>query len=292
MARTYAFLALSLISSPLLAGTGGEIAYSVGRDVYLINQDGSGKRLVYRGATGTSIFGISMKSNGGEMSFEEVGKAGQTGRLITVSYGSSGIGNVTRNISGCRWSVSTRNDGALLAVDSCIGRVKFIAAGSTTQNDLGIGQSFKVSWMPDGSFLYTSGGAIRLGSLANPTGSQIRAQDCVQNLNGAHTASEALVSVGSVCDGPRIDRMLVPSGAATHIAAGPDAAYSQDDACYIFISQVRRGGYLLIAPIDGSSSSVQLGSLANYGSVDWRGDDQPATCRVAASNPLKFREVK
>jgi hypothetical protein len=188
--------------------------------------------------------------------------------------------------------VSTRDDGALLAVDSCNGQVKFIAAGSTTQTDVGIGQSFKVSWMPDGSFLYTKAGTIRLGSLANPTGSQIRVQDCVQNLNGAHSASEALVSVGSVCDGPRIDRMLVPSGSATHIAAGPDAAYSQDDACYIFISEVRRGGYLLIAPFDGSSSSVQLGSSANYKSVDWRGDSQPSACGVAASNALQFREIK
>jgi hypothetical protein len=292
MTRALAFLALSLISSPLLAGTGGEIAYSVGREVYLINQDGSGKRLLYRGATGTSIFSITMKSNGGELSFEEVGKTGQNGRLITISYGPSGAGSVTRNISGCRWNASTRDDGALLAVDSCNGRVNFIPAGSSTQTDLGIVQSTKVSWMPDGSFLYTSGGTIRLGSLANPTGSQISVQDCVQNLNGAHTASEALVSVGSVCDGPRIDRMLVPSGSVTHIAAGPDAAYSQDDACYIFISPVRRGAHLLIAPIDGGSGSKPLGSYADYKSVDWRGDSQPTTCQVAASNPLQFREVK
>lgn len=292
MYRSFAFLALSFISTPLTAGVGGEIAYSVGRDVYLINQDGSGKRLVYRGAAGTTIFGISMKSNGGEMSFEEVGKSGQTGKLITISYGTSGLGSVTRNIAGCRWSVSTRNDGALLAVDSCDRQVKFIAAGSSTLSSLGIDQSFKASWMPDGSFLYTRAGTIRAGTLANPTGSQVRDQDCVQNINGAHSASEALVSVGSICDGPRIDRMLVPSGSTTHLAAGPDAAYSQDDACYIFISEVRRGGYLLIAPIDGSSRSVQLGNSASYKSVDWRGDSQPGRCRLLANTALEFRKVK
>lgn len=292
MLRSLALLALFSISSPVSAGVGGEIAYSVGRDVYLINQDGSGKRLVYRGATGTSIFSISMKSNGGEMSFEEAGKSGQTAKLITIKYGAAGLGSVTRSIAGCRWAVSTRNDGALLAIDSCDRQVKFMAAGSTALSSLGIDQSSKVSWMPDGSFLYARAGTIRHGTLENPTGTQVRAQDCVQNLNGAHAASEALVSVASPCDGPRIDRMLVPSGSTTHVAAGPDAAYSQDDACYIFISEVRRGGYLLIAPIDGSSRSVQVGNSAAYKSVDWRGDSQPGTCRLLTNNPLEFREVK
>jgi hypothetical protein len=291
MPRSFAFLALGLISSPLLAGTGAEIAYSVGRDVYLINQDGSGKRLIYRGGTGTSIFGISMKSNGGEMSFEEVAKTGQTGKLITLSYGASGVGSITRNIPGCRWTVSTRSDGALLAVDSCNREVKFIPAGSSTQTNLGIGQSSKVAWMPDGSFLYTSADTIRLGTLANPTGSLVTIQDCVQNLNAAHATPEALVS--QACTGPTMYRLSIPSGSKTPItAASPDAAYSQDDACFIFISQVRRGGYLLIAPIDESSSSVPLGNSAAYKSVDWRGDAQPGTCRLVTSNALQFREVK
>ena len=288
-------LALLASSAPALAGTGAEIAYSVGRDVYLINSDGTGKRLLYRGATKTSIFAISMKKNGGELSFEEVSSKGQTGRLITVAYGNSGAAQVTRNVPGCRFDVDTRSDGALLTVElNCGGVVKFAAPGSSDLQPVGVPrQAAKVAWMPDGSFLYASQGKIWHATLSNPSGTAIANQDCVQSLNTANAASEALVAVGQVCDGQRIDRLLVPAGTATHIAAGPDAAYSQDDKCYVFVAPPqRRGSFLLKARIDGVGSSVQIGNSGNYGSVDWRGDSQPSTCSLLTNDALEFREVK
>lgn len=291
----YLLLSLLMVSTPAVAGTGGEIAYSVGRDVYLMNSDGSAKRLLYRGATKTSIFAISMKKDGGELSFEEVSAKGQTGRLITIAYSDSGPAQVVRNVPGCRFDVDTRPDGALLAVElNCGGIVKFAAPGSSDFQPVGVPTpASKVAWMPDGSFLYASQGKIWQATLSNPSGTAIANQDCVQSINTANAASEALVAVGQVCDGPRIDRLLVPSGTASHIAAGPDAAYSQEDQCYIFVAPPsRRGSFLLMARIDGSGSSVQVGNSASYKSVDWRGDSQPGTCPLLASNALEFREVK
>lgn len=288
-------LALLISSAPVIAGTGGEIAYSVGREIYLINSDGSAKRLLYRGATKSTIFAISMKKNGGELSFEEVASNGQTARLITVTYGDSGAAQVIRNVPGCRFDVDTRPDGALLTTESnCGGVVKFAAPGSSDLQPVGVPrQAGKVAWMPDGSFLYTSQGKIWHATLSNPSGTAIANQDCVQSINTANSAPEALVSVAQLCDGPRIDRLMVPAGTATHIAAGPDAAYSQDDKCFVFIAPPqRRGSFLLKARIDGVGSSVQIGNSGNYGSVDWRGDSQPSSCSLLTNDALRFREVK
>lgn len=286
-----AFSITAFFACPAHAGVGGEIAYSVSRDVYLVNQDGTGKRLLYRGAIGTKIFAISIKPDGGEMSFEEVGKTGQTARLITISYGASGSATVTRNIGGCRWDVSTRNDGALLVVDSCDHTVKFFAAGATTPSQVATpGPASKVSWLADGSFLYTSGDKIRMGTLASPSGTEVAAQNCVQNLDAAHSASEALVSVGSFC-GAAMYRLAVPSGTKTMMSVtSPAAAYSQDDSCFIYIAKTRKSGYLMIAPVSEASSPVQFGNSADYGSVDWRGDSQPKSCPIASSNSaFEFR---
>lgn len=294
MYRSTLLLALFCAPASATAGTGAEIAYSVGREVYLINSDGSGKRLLYRGAIKTSIFAISMKRDGGELSFEEVAAKGQAGRLITVAYGNSGAGQVIRNVSGCRFDVDTRPDGAILAVDSCGGVVKFAASGSSDLQSVGVPrQASKVEWMPDGSFLYASEGKIWQATLSNPSGTAITDLDCVQSLGSANAASEVLVATGQACGDPRIDRLTIPAGTATHLAVGPSAAYSQDDKCYVFVAPPqRRGAFLLMARIDGVGSSVQIGNSAKYGSVDWRGDSQPGTCRLITNDAFEFREVK
>ena len=172
--------------------------------------------------------------------------------------------------------------------------MKFAAPGSSNLQPVDVPrQASKVAWMPDGTFLYASQGKIWHATLSNPSGTAIANQDCVQSINTANAASEALVAVGQVCDGPRIDRLMVPAGTATHIAAGPDAAYSQDDKCYVFVAPPqRRGSFLLKARIDGVGSSVQIGNSGNYASVDWRGDSQPSACGLLTNNAMEFREVK
>ena len=293
MIRSFLLGVTLVTSSAAVAAVGPPIAYSIGRDVYLVNQDGSGKQLVYRGATRTSIFSISMKKDGGEMSFEEVVSNGQAAKLITIRYGATGAGTVVRSVPGCRFSVSTRDDGAILAADFCTGAVNYAATATDALTPVAIGRpASKVAWMADGSFLYASQGTIWQATMASPGGIAIRTQDCVQDLAPAHAAGEALVAVGQICDGPRIDRMLVPTGTTERLAAGTDSGYSSDDRCFIFVPpRSRRGTSLLIARVDGTGSSVQLGNNANYNSVDWRADSQPATCRLVATDALQFRTV-
>ena len=193
MLRAFCFaLALSIATSAT-AGVGGQIAYSVGRDLYLINQDGSGKRLLYRGAVGTSIFSISLKKDGGQVSFEEAGSTGRTARLITLGYGPTGNATLLRSIPGCRFQVDTRDDGAILAVDMCgDGILRFSSSPSAPLDPVGTpGRVARASWMGDGSFLYASAGKIFLADLLNPAGTPIRAQDCVQDLSAANAAVAA-----------------------------------------------------------------------------------------------------
>ena len=295
MIRFASLLALATFSTAAAAGVGGEIAYSVGRDVFLVNPDGSGKRLIYRGATRASIFSISMKQDGGEMSFEEADAKGQSARLITISYGSTGSATVTRNVTGCRiGGMDTRADGALLVVNTCDGVVKFAPPGSSNFEPVGVPRAAaKVTWMADGSFLYASEAKIWQATMADPSGTAIATQNCVQILKSANAASEALVGVGSACiDGPRIYRLPVPTGSTSNVAAGPDAAYSQDDQCFIFVAPPgRKGAYLLMARLSGGQS-VQFGNLAAYNSVDWRGDTAPTGCPLIANDALEFRVVK
>jgi hypothetical protein len=282
---------LMLIPAPVAAGVGGEIAYSLrgGREIYLVNPDGSGKRLVYRAAAKKTVLGIDMRHNGGELTFEEVDSGGQTGRLKTITYGTSGLGAVVREITGCRFSSDTAPDGSLLFVDSCNGDLKIIQPGGTAQS-VGVPNNVsKAAWLPDGSFLYASAGAIFRATLGAPaSGTSLAAQDCVQTLNAAHGANEALVGVGDVC-GRAIKRLDVgtPSLGAS-IQDGYYPAYSPDDQCFIYLTAGFRGITLVIRRVDGTGIPLQL-RKANYASVDWRGDSSPGACPVTATSPFDFR---
>lgn len=291
----------SLLAIGLLASTaamaepvGPEIAYSLrgSRDIYLINPDGSGKRLIYRGLRKTAIFALSLRSGGGEIAFEEVDSTGQTGRLRTVEFGASGIGTVTRTIPGCRFDMDFHpTDGSLLLVEmgngaSCSGDIKRLAPGSTTPVSLGIDKdASKVAWLADGvTILFAAEGRIWKAPADGTTAPQeIVAQDCVASLEAAHQRAQALLDVGSVC-GASLDRLtLDPPNLEKGIASGWSPSYAPDDQCFIYIVPAGRGAYLTIRRSDGSGDESTVGSKANYTSVDWRAaPSQPYGCPVVA----------
>jgi hypothetical protein len=291
MFRCTLALILLLVPAPAAAGVGGEIAYSLrgGREIYLINPDGTGKRLVYRAPGRKTVLGLDMRSNGGELSFEEVDAGGQTGRLKTITYGESGLGTVVREIIGCRFNSDTAPDGSLLFVDSCDGILKRIPPGGAAETVGVPGEVAKVSWLHDGSFLYASASGISRATLGAPAaGTVLAAQDCVQTLNSAHEANEALVGVGDFCDRAikRLD-VAAPSLSAS-IADGYYPAYSPDDQCFAYLTPAARNPTLVIRRVDGTGTPIQL-RKANYASIDWRGDSSNPACPVAASSPFDFR---
>lgn len=295
-------LAIGLLASTAAAAepVGPEIAYALrgSRDVYLVNPDGSGKRLVYSGPRKTAIFALSLRSGGGEIAFEEVDSTGQTGRLRTVEFGASGVGTVTRTIPGCRFDMDFHpTDGSLLLVEmgngaSCSGDIKRLAPGSSTPVSLGIDKrASKVAWLADGvNILFAAEGRIWKAPANGATvPQQLVAQDCVASLEGAHQRAEALLDIGSVC-GASLDRLTIdPPSLEKGIASGWSPSYSPDDQCFVYIAPVRRGAHLTIRR-DGTGNEITIGPRANYTSVDWRAEpSQPFGCPVAAAAALPDR---
>lgn len=286
-------LSLVVVPSPAAAGTGGEIAYSLrgSREIYLVNPDGSGKRLLYRAPAKKTLFALDIIHDGGQLSFEEVDAGGQTATLKTISYGESGLGTVTRAIAGGRYTMDTARDGSLLFVDLFTGDVRLAAAGSSSSASVGVPRrASKVAWLSDGSFLYASQGQLWRATLTDPSGSPLVGRDCVQTLKAAHGAAEALVGVGQACGDPGIYRLAVaPPGIGASIVQGEAASYSPDDACFIYIAPDVRGGYLTIRRLFGAGDPVRVGAKGNYASVDWRGDSARPACPVATGSAFRFR---
>lgn len=282
-------IVLLLIPAPAAAGVGGEIAYSLrgGREIYLVNPDGSGKRLVYRAPAKKTVLGVDMRRDGGELSFSEVDSDGQTSTWKTITYGASGMGTTTRSISGCRFASDTAADGSVLLVDNmCGGDLKRIAPGENTPVSLGVPRAvFKAAWLPGGSFLYYSAGYVWRATVSSPSGIQVLAYQCIQTLRAAHVTNEALLSCPNT-----IDRLALDTASLSpNIAQGTDPSFSSDDACFLYVTPPTRGGSLLKIRRFGGTAEVQLGAKANYASVEWRGDSSPATCPAPATSAFEFR---
>lgn len=302
MFRTVIGLALLLLApAAAQAQVGGEIAYSIGRDIYLMDPDGSGKRHVYRGAPRTVIFSISMMKGGGQMSFEEAGARTPVGRLKTIAYGATGLGTVIRDVGSGqmyeRFNVDMAPDGSVLYTNTLTGDLTYDAAGAAGPVDLDVGGSVsKVAWLPDGTFLfagYKSGIAgIWRASLANPAGEMVVEVDCVATLNAAHGAgtAEALVRLGNACSDGELMRLDVAAKTLSSgsLADAESPAYSGDDDCFIYIVPGARGRTQLKIQELGGSTSVSVGERADYRSVDWRGDSSPTPCPVAAAPAAAF----
>ena len=297
-----AVAALSCSTVALAAPIGPEIAYSVrgSGSVYLVNPDGTGKRQIYRAPARKDVFAISLRSGGGEIAFEEVDSAGQTGRLRTVEYGASGGGTVTRTIEGCRFDMDFHpTDGSLLFVETgnlsgCGGGdIKRLAPGSSTPVSLGIQkEASKVAWLNDGATLiFAAEGKIWKAPANGSTAPQeVLTQDCVGTLAAGHQNAEALLTIGSFC-GASLDRLVLdPVSLEKGIASGQSPSYSPDDQCFVYIAPAQRGSYLTIRRTQDSGTEVTVGKKANYASVDWRGEPtSPYGCPAAAAAVLPDR---
>lgn len=284
-----------------------EIAYSVrgSGSIYIVNPDGTGKRQIYRAPPRKDVFAISFRSGGGEIAFEEVDSTGQTGRLRTVEFGTSGAGTVTRTIEGCRFDVDFHpTDGSLLFVEignlsTCgQGDIKRLAPGSSTPVSLGIQkQASKVAWLADGStIIFAAEGKIWTAPANGSTApEEIVAQNCVSSLEAGHERTEALLTVGSVC-GASLDRLVLDPATLDAvtiqwgIASGESPSYSPDDLCFVYIAPAQRGSYLKVRRTQDTGTEVTIGKKANYASVDWRGEpSEPYGCPAAASAVLPDR---
>jgi hypothetical protein len=287
------FTLVAGLSTAANAATGPEIAYSVRGSrpaIYVVNPDGSGKRLSDQGASKTFISGLSIRPGGGEISFEEVGASGQTGQLKTVQYGESGTGTVIRTVSGCRFQVDYRPvaaDGTLFYVDSCSRTIQYVSGGTTSP--INVGQPVaKIAWLKDGESFLFSARHVTHAPLDAPFNQTVIAPDlqCVQWMNSAKLHDEALIKIGDACGGG-IGRLTVsPASWTPGIEQGDAPSYSTDDLCFVYITPyTRSGSYLMIRRVDGASQPVRIGARANYADVTWRrlgSGETGSPCPVAA----------
>ncbi|MEO6114026.1 MAG: hypothetical protein ABIP07_06235 [Sphingomicrobium sp.] len=279
-------LAILLTStSAYAAGTGPTVAYATrgGQgEIYLVDPGGS-PRLVYRGPRRTAIFNIDMKPGGGELSFEETNCCSAAGptSLKTLQYGISGLGTVSRSLpitgAGCRiGSIDYHPDptnGSLIYTGNCSSSINRLAAGATTPTEINISNVAKAAWTSDGLHILYVADALRKIAVATPENSEIIvATNCVATLDAGSTLDVALLSIGQVCGGPRIDFVDVATKTLqTGIQQGQAAHLSPNDNLYIYISPYQRGGsYLLVRQVNGNALVERIGAKAEYSAVDWR----------------------
>ena len=288
------FSLLAALSTAANAATGPEIAYSLRGSrpaIYVVNPDGSGKRLIYQGASKTFIGGLAMRPGGGEISFEEVGSSGQNGQLKTVQYGASGAGTVIRSVPGCRFNIDYRPVtayGQFLYVDSCSPDIKYVSDGTTSP--IGVGQPVsKVAWLKDGESFLFAGRDVTHTLFSSPLYTQTviaPGLQCVQWMGSAKLHDEALIKIGDACGGG-IGRLTVsPASWTPGIEQGDAPSYSTDDQCFVYITPYSRSGsYLMIRRVDGAGQPVRIGARANYADVTWRrlaAGETGSPCPVAA----------
>ncbi len=269
-----AFIASGLVATPAYAaGIGPEIAYSTWGTrpaVYLVNPDGSGRRLLYTGPRNSRIGRVDMKPGGGEISFyENFGNlANGPAQLKTVTYAATGkSGVVTRSVEGCNYSIDYHpSDGSLLMV-ACSLEVQRLAAGSSSPTLVAsTNGATRARWLSGGTeFVYSAAGRLRRGNLAAPENSYDVMSFAYEFFATAHTTNQALAT-----NGTRIDRLDIDAGTvvASGLEIGECPHFSPDDTRFVYMAN--GGSQLMIRPAAAGSSSTAIPVRANFSSADWR----------------------
>ena len=274
--RALSLILLASAGTASAAGIGPEIAYvkdGARPEIYLVNRDGSGLRLVYRAPTRTRIFNLDMKPGGGEISFEQTAccSSGPT-YFKTVQYAATGtLGTVSRSFSSCRISGIDYHpsDGSLLMSDTCNQKAMRLAAGSSTPVNVGVaGSIYNPRWLRDGlSFVYGNVGWLTRSSVTSPTTStRLVLLELIADLD-AGKASDQVLHAGD----QKIDRIVLPSQLIRGIGQGVSVSFAPGDQEFIYVSPPVRGqSYLKIRRVDGSGAESRIGAAAAYTAVDWR----------------------
>lgn len=286
---------LALAASVLLTGTaataqtGPEIAYAKGgsrAEVYLINSDSSGQRLLYRGGSRTEIFHVDIRPGGGQLAIEEHDKsksgseADLKSTIKVIDYDSSGslVGTIRSLPLTClSGSVDYHpTDGTLLYRNcSTTNRIQRMDTATMASTDLALPHNaFLATWLDADNVLYyadgdtdsTANGKFWKVSMSTP-GSQTPVGGTAQrgSLDPATSGTRVLVSGFS-----EVRLLNVTTGANGHLWGGNKGHYSPGDQDVIYITASTGGQYILIRKADGTGSPTNLVGKGNYTALDWR----------------------
>lgn len=280
---------LAIISSagPAVAGVGPEIAYQEqhqnGDEIYLINPDGTGRSLVFKGPSKFFVSSLDMRPGGGELAV-----ALRT-RLFIVDYDSRGVRTSSREIpmptAGCNTGALDYHpsDGSLIMGQACGSsntRIYRLQSGATSFDPTPV-MTFNyyagVRWSRDGTKIYYSyGGAPGVFAFDPATSSSVQVQgagwelsDLLQLGNqtvwylsgGPANLPQGTYKIGDLDTGQQRDGCRL----ATSIRFGPN------DTQMVFRTPLAQGGYyVLVQKSDCSGAPFQLTGKGAFYYVDWR----------------------
>lgn len=274
--------------TPALAGIGPEIAYQEqhqnGDEIYLINPDGTGRSLVFKGPSKYFVSNLDMRPGGGELAV-----ALRT-RLFIVDYDDRGVKTSSREIklptTGCNTGALDYHpsDGSLLVGQACgssNSKVYRLAAGATSFDPTPL-MSFNsyvgVRWSRSGARIYYSyGGAPGIFAFDPATGSSTQVQGAGWELSdmlqlgeqtywstsgGPARNPDGSYRIGDLTTGEQRDGCRL----ATSLHFGPN------DTQFVFRTPLSQGGYyVMVQNSDCSGAPFRLtGNKGAFYYVDWR----------------------
>lgn len=280
MLKSLLAFALVLPAPLAAAGVGQEIAYvkaGTYNEIYLIESDGTRKKLLYRSPQRLRIFTLDMKPGGGELAFEEVACCSvANAQLKVVTFDNNGTRLATRSLNVCRISSLDYHptDGDLLYQDSCVGtrRLNTTTMASTpVAVPPGIN---KVGWRSASELVYNrstpSASEILVAPLASPASATLVGEVRLAGSMDIATSGSSLL-VDPV-DYGTLSLFDMASGIETRDwQIGHYGHSSPDDQRVLYLSGSDvRGQYLFIRNTDGSGAPFALVGKVAFGPVDWR----------------------
>lgn len=282
------FCASALFASgPAIAGVGPEIAYQEqhqnGDEIYLVNPDGTGRSLVFKGPSKYFVSNLDMRPGGGELAV-----ALRT-RLFVVDYDNRGVKTSSREIkmptAGCNTGALDYHpsDGSLLVGQSCGSsntKIFRLGAGAGSLDPdpiLTFSYYAGVRWSRSGSVIYYSyGGAPGIFAFdpATNTSTQVQGsgwelsdmlqlgeQTVLNYSGGPANLPQGTYKIGDLVSGEQRDGCRL----ATNIHFGAN------DSQFVFRTPLSQGGYyVMVQNSDCSGTPFRLTGKGSFYYVDWR----------------------
>jgi len=286
------FLALAaglLTGTAATAQIGPEIAYAKGggrAEVYLINDDSSGRKLLYRGPSRSEIFHVDIKPGGGELAIEEHvqsksgSEVGLTSTIKIFNYDAGGsivVGSVrTLELDCLSGSIDYHpTDGSLL-YRGCTAPIRVMRLNTSTlvSSELGLPHNaFVATWLDSTNLLYyvsssahaTDGAKFWKFQLGSAAPTLVVSSSSPGSLDPSSSAATVLVSGFS-----EIRQIDIAAQQISLFQPGDKGHFSPNNERVLYITGTGGGRYMLIRQTDGTGSPTNLAGKGNYTALDWR----------------------
>jgi hypothetical protein len=275
------FLAGLIAATATAAQVQPEIAYATagGRpEIRLINADGTGRSLLYRGGSRSEIHQLDIKPGGGELAFEEhtTKQQGSASAIKIINYDANGspIGLARILQLTCRAGSLDYHptDGTLIYHD-CRGlnRIRRLNTTTLASEDLGLSHdAVRANWIDATHILYYAQQrfwTVSTDALDSPIGPYF-----YPSFGSLDISTSGLVALWS--EGSQISYIDVASlEPRRFLAPGLQGHFSSDDhyVAYITGSSVgQKGQYIIIRGWDLAGAPTNLVGQGSFTALDWR----------------------